>query len=390
MRLIFVSIVCLLMLPVCTRREIVNHDTETVNGAKNEDAIEKFDPNWLRSAEIASSLDDRLLAAQVLISGIDGKKSLPAHIIALLKEFPPGGIMLFRYNLDTDNDSIRALLSQTAALAFGESDIPPFMAVDHEGGSVNRFPRGTADLPGASYYWELSLAQGKQAALIKIENDSLGAGRQLNDLGINLNFAPVAEYLTNENSGFLKNRSFGPDPLFTADAAAAFIRGMEQAGVLCVVKHFPGSAGPDPHYSLSVIGGDRAALDKLVFPFTVLVEKNCARAVMAAHSAVPAMDSKIASLSQVVMKNWLRDDIGFKGIIIADDFSMAAAGGQSPEEAAILSIAAGADMILVWPKDLKRTHSAFVSALHDGRLSRERMREAAQRIIYEKISLGLM
>ncbi|MDR0302816.1 MAG: glycoside hydrolase family 3 protein [Treponema sp.] len=378
------------MLPDCVRRNTVNRENNAINVVENEVSFEKIDPIWLRAAEIAASLDDRLLAAQILISGIDGKGSLPAHMMTLLKESPPGGIMLFRYNLDADNDSIRSLVMQTAELIAGEAEIPPFVAVDHEGGSVNRFRRGTADLPDASFYRELSIAEGEPAALTILEIDSIRAGRELNDLGINLNLAPVAEYMNDNNSVFLKSRSYGTDPLFTADAAAAFIRGMELAGVLCVIKHFPGSAGTDPHYSASVIGGDRDALDELVFPFTALVEKGCAKAVMVAHSAVPALDSKIASLSQIVMQDWLRGDIGFQGIIIADDFSMAAAGGQNPEDAAILSVAAGANMIIVWQSDLKRTHSAFVSALADGRLSRERAREAAQRIIYEKILLGLM
>jgi len=390
MRLFLVSFICLLMLPACLKREAVNHNKNTVDEEKNEDAVEKHDPKRLRAEEIALSLDDRLLAAQVLISGIDGKGTLPAHIAALLKETPAGGIMLFRYNLDTDNHSIRALLSQTSALITGESGIPPFMAVDHEGGTVNRFPPGTADLPGASSYRKLSLAEGNQTALAKIEADSLKAGRELNDLGINLNFAPMVEYLNDKNNVFLKSRSYGPDPVFTADAARAFIRGMEQAGILCVIKHFPGSAGNDPHYSASVINEDKETLVKLIYPFTALIDKDFARAIMVAHSVVPAFDSKIASLSQVVMKDWLRDDIGFKGILIADDFSMAAAGVKNTEEAVVLSVAAGADMVLVWPKDLRRTQNALVSAIRDGRLSRKRMREAAERIIYEKILLGLM
>jgi beta-N-acetylhexosaminidase len=117
---------------------------------------------------------------------------------------------------------------------------------------------------------------------------------------------------------------------------------------------------------------------------------------MVAHTSVPAMDGKIASLSNVIMENWLRSELGFKGIIICDDFSMAAAGGRSAkesfttEEAAVLSIAAGADMVLVWPPDIRRTHRALVSALEDGRLPRERLLEAAGRVIYEKIKMGLV
>jgi len=391
MRLSFVLIFCLLLQPACTKREAVNQESNTVNEDKNTTTIDEIYEKWLRATEISNSLDDRLLAAQVLISGIEGKGSLNSNIVTLLSEFPAGGIMLFRYNLDTDNDSIRALINQTAGLVNGESGIPPFIAVDHEGGTVNRFKRGTADLPDASSYWELSLTRDRQTSLNKIENDSLRAGKELKELGINVNFAPVAEYLNDSNRVFLSRRSYGPDPLFTADASLSFIRGMEQAGVICVIKHFPGSAGNDPHYSASVINADKPELNKLVYPFKTIIDNiKGGGAIMVAHTAVPALDGKIASLSKIVMEDWLRSELGFSGLLIADDFSMAAAGRQSPEEAAVMSIAAGADMVLVWPKDLRRTHGAIVSALNDGRLSREKLRNTAFRIIAIKQNMGLM
>jgi beta-N-acetylhexosaminidase len=116
---------------------------------------------------------------------------------------------------------------------------------------------------------------------------------------------------------------------------------------------------------------------------------------MAAHTAVPAIDSEIASLSPVVMGNWLREELGFKGLIISDDFTMEAARGASvprltQEDAAVLSIAAGADMILVWPYDLRRTHRAIITALENGKLPRERLENAAHRVVYEKLRMGLL
>jgi beta-N-acetylhexosaminidase len=391
MRFIYASIVCLLLLPACTKREAVNQSNIVVNEPKKEITIDEIFEKWQRATDIAASLDDRQLAAQVLISGIEGKGSLNSNIASLLSEFPTGGIMLFKYNLDTDNDSIRALTNQTAALVKSESGIPPFIAVDHEGGTVNRFRRGTADLPDASSYWELSLTRDRQTSLNKIENDSLRAGKDLKDLGINVNFAPVAEYLNDENRAFLSRRSYGPDPLFTANAAQSFIMGMEQAGVMCVIKHFPGIAGTDPHYSASVINADKHELDKLVFPFKTIIDNIYGGgAIMVSHTLVPALDGKIASLSKVVMEDWLRGELGFSGLLIADDFSMASAGMLSPDKLAVMSIAAGADMVLVWPKDLRRTHSAIMYALYDGRLSRERLRKTAYRIIIKKINMGLM
>ena len=352
-----------------------------------------------RAAVLASALDDRQLAAQVIISGIDGKGHLTADMRILLTEIPAGGIMLFKYNLDAENDAIRELITEAATVAAPElavvsAVIPPFVAVDHEGGAVNRFRRGVARLPPAGFYGEMAQGRGRENVIEQITSDSFAAGREINALGITMNLAPVAEYLNEENRDFLDDRSYGADPAFVAAAAAAFIAGMEQAGVLCVVKHFPGSAGADPHLYPSVLKGDKAVLAELIAPVASLIGGNQARAIMAAHSMVPAVDStKIASLSPAVMNGWLRQELGFDGLIICDDFSMAAAvsaAGLKPEIAAVMSLAAGADMILVWPPDLRRTHRAILAALNDGRLSRERLREAAGRIIFEKIRMGLI
>jgi beta-N-acetylhexosaminidase len=346
-----------------------------------------------RAANWALGLDDRRLAAQVLISGIDGKGHLPAHMRILLAESPAGGIMLFKYNLDAENDAIRELIAETAALVGDEAAIPPFIAVDHEGGNVNRFRRGVANLPPAGSYGEMAQSGYRESIIAHIASDSFVASREINGLGITMNLAPVAEFLNAENRDFLDDRSYGHDPAFVASASAAFIAGMEQAGVLCVVKHFPGSAGADPHLYPSLLKGDKAALAELTAPVAALIRGGQARAIMVSHSAVPAWDSEnIASLSPAVMGGWLRQELGFDGLIICDDFSMASAGDRhlKPEMAAVLSLAAGADMVLVWPPDLRRTHRAILAALDDGRLSREHLREAAGRIIFEKIRMGLI
>jgi len=362
-------------------------------------SIESPSPDYTalrrRAANWALGLDDRRLAAQVIVSGIDGKGHLTADMRILLAECPAGGIMLFKYNLDAENDAIRELIAEAAAVATAEAltgAIPPFIAVDHEGGSVNRFRRGVAALPPAGSYGEMARDGGWDSAIARVTSDSFIAGRAINGLGVTMNLAPVAEYLNDENRDFLDDRSYGHDPAFVAAAAAAFIAGMEQAGVFCVVKHFPGSAGADPHLYPSALKGDKTTLAELTAPTASLIRGNQARAVMVSHSAVPALDSEnIASLSPAVMGGWLRQELGFDGLIICDDFSMAAATGNlKPEMAAVRSLAAGADMVLVWPPDLRRTHRAILAALGDGRLSRERLREAAGRIIFEKIRMGLI
>jgi beta-N-acetylhexosaminidase len=219
---------------------------------------------------------------------------------------------------------------------------------------------------------------------------------EISCLGINLNLAPVAESLNSYNSAFLGNRSYGPDSDFCAEAAAAFIRGMERAGVLCAAKHFPGSAGTDPHRFSSSLDIKTQELDQLTAPFAALIQAGQGRALMISHTLVRARDPEnIASLSPAVMQNWLRQELMFTGIIIADDFSMVAArstagASLSQEEAAVKSLAAGADMVLVWPSGLRKTHRAIQAALEDGRIPHAQLRESAARVIYEKMRMKLM
>ncbi|MCL2210703.1 MAG: glycoside hydrolase family 3 protein [Treponema sp.] len=382
-RLIFLNLALIALLLSACNREIRNIEIQI------DEPAPVIDIHRIRAAEIVSSMSDSLLTAQLMISGIDGNSSLSPGNREMFSEIPAGGIILFRYNLNTDNDSIRSLISEAAQFIADETGVPPFITVDHEGGVVNRFRSGIATLPAASSYWELSSKIGILNTLAQIETDSFNAGCEIAGLGINLNFAPVAEYLIDENRVFLEKRSYGADPYFTMLGASAFIKGMERSGVLCVAKHFPGSAGKDPHFSASVLDFDRESVDRLVMPFASLI-KDGARGVMAAHTKIPLIDDEIASLSSAVMNDWLRGELGFNGIIVSDDFTMAAAGSIKVEEAAVRSVVAGSDMILVWPSHLKDTHAEFIKALEDGSLTRDRLAESAQRIIYEKLKMGLL
>ena len=381
------------------------------------------------ASRIAAAMDDRQLATQVLVTGIDGRGQLTPGMRNMLEEYPVGGIMLFGYNLNIDNDAIQALTAVCTAVVNESSvvelhtgneangakiivTISPFVAVDHEGGSVNRFRPGVADLPHAISYWELAQNEGREAAIDKIYSDSLTSGMIINSLGVNLNFAPVVEHLNDDNREFLSTRSYGSDPGFTAEAAAAFIAGMAEAGILCVVKHFPGNAGIDPHYHPSVLSGGIDAMAELAAPFDTLIRRETiedtggkfsngfARAIIVSHSVVPAWDSEnIASLSEKVMGTWLRRELRFKGLLVSDDFIMEAARRPvntnnrsllAPETAAVLSLAAGSDMILVWPPALGRAGDAIQTALDNGSLSRERLQEAVERILFEKLRMGMI
>jgi beta-N-acetylhexosaminidase len=358
-------------------------------------AVETDPPerNLREAARIAASLDDSTLASQVIMSGVDGKSTLEADMRRILTDCPPGAIMLFRYNLDTPRDKTRGFIDQCRDLVAAAA-IPPFIAADHEGGQVHRFGPDIGRLPPAASWEELAKREGNEAALAALEEAAYESGMEIRDLGLTLTLAPVAEPLNEDNRLFLEDRGFSSDPAFTSAAAAAYIRGMERAGLGCVVKHFPGHSGADPHRDLSVLSGSREELARAVRPFADLAGGDGIHVtgIMVSHALVPAWDpERIASLSPALIGQWLRGDLGFGGIVLADDFSMGASAFRlDPEEAAVLSLAAGADMVMVWPAGLRKLHAAILSALEGGTLSRRRLEEAATRIIAEKIRLGLL
>jgi beta-N-acetylhexosaminidase len=258
---------------------------------------------------------------------------------------------------------------------------------------VSRFKDGVEALPPPLYYWERAELEGRRQALDDIRADAERSGAEIAALGVTMNLAPVAEALTDENRDFLGSRSYGPDPAFTAEAAAAFMLGMKAAGVACVLKHFPGNAGTDPHLATPVFTGGTLELQTAVAPFATLLDPASAllsvvpSAVMVSHIVVPAWDASLnASLSEVAMREKLRGELGFKGIIIADDFSMGAVlGGYDAEETAVAALGAGADMVMAWPRNLSRLHGAILATLEDGSLPRSRLQDAASRVISEKL-----
>jgi beta-N-acetylhexosaminidase len=238
----------------------------------------------------------------------------------------------------------------------------------------------------------MALARGWDTAMDYLESAARRSGREIRALGLTMNLAPVAEPLTKENQPFLGDRSYGPDPFFTERAAAAFVRGMEAAGISCVVKHFPGNTGVDPHKEAVTLDIDREGLDRTTAPIAALIRSGIP-AVMVSHTLVPARDSRrIASLSPLVITEWLRGELGFTGIVLADDFSMGAVASftSSPEDAVVDALNAGVDMVMAWPGNLTAIHAAILKALREGRISRTRLEEAAERILYEKIRRGLI
>ena len=210
-------------------------------------------------------------------------------------------------------------------------------------------------------------------------------GREARAVGIHLVFAPTVDVNNNPANPVINTRSFGEDPARVAELAAAFVRGVQSEGVAATAKHFPGhgDTDTDSHLALPVVRSDAARLASVeLVPFRAAIDAGVV-GVMTAHIALPAVgiaDSP-ATLEPSIVTGLLRDSLGFRGLAVTDALRMQAVGrGYTPEQAAVLAVQAGAD-ILLSPADIPKTIDAVVAAVEQGAISPERIDRSARRIL---------
>jgi beta-N-acetylhexosaminidase len=309
------------------------------------------------------TLDEKI--GQMIIIGFEGQTA-DTETQRLISDYNISGINLLGRNIK-DPEQIKGLIS-------GLQDISHFrllIAADQEGGEVVRFKFLDEQTP------ESGIKDAAQAEAVAAERAS-----ELKNLGVNMIFAPVMDYVS-ATSSYLFSRTFETDPDKIAELGAAMIRGYLRGGIIPVAKHFPGygNMDMDPHKNLAVNDIGNAELENNLLPFKMIV-KNLAPAIMTAHIVVPSVDSKPATRSPMFLNGVLRDEFGFKGVIITDDLEMASA-GASAEQAAVDAVTAGADMIIVSDL-LKKQVSVFnrlKQAVQTGEISEQRINESVIRIL---------
>jgi len=314
-----------------------------------------------------SSLES--LALGVLLPSFSGP-TVPPAVVGLLEE-GLGGLCLFGSNTADGPDAVAAYTATVRA-----ASPHAVMAVDEEGGDVTRLhgPDGSPVLGplalGAAGDPELTRAVGR------------AIGLELAALGIILDLGPVADVNSNPDNPVIGTRSFGPSAPDVAAHVVAWTTGLQSAGVAACAKHFPGhgDTGEDSHLALPVLEVELPVLaERELVPFAAAVDAGVA-AVMTSHVVVTALDSLPATLSAAVL-GLLRDRLGFTGVIVSDALDMAGASdGRGIPEAAVLSIAAGADLLCIGAdssvEQVRRIQAALVDAVRSGRLTEERLAEA--------------
>ena len=344
-----------------------------------------------RAAHIAAAMSLPELAGQVLMPAVvdDAGRFLLSSDdpdFERLQRIAPGGYILFAGNISS-GQQIRTFVRQlTEATA-----LPAIVAIDHEGGTVYRF-RHLSDSPVSSMPPARSVALQDDEMLVYA--NALQMGRELASLGIHLNFAPVADVVSSSANRVIGNRSFGSDPEVVGRMVAASVRGLRDGGVASVVKHFPGHGASivDTHLQSGVVTDSRELLlQRDVVPFRHAMRAG-ANGVLTSHLAYSALDdgSTPATFSSRILDDLLRGELQFDGIVVSDALTMVAARQfAAGRAAAVLAINAGVDLILQ-PVDPVASYIDIVTAVKRGQLSRERLVQAATRIIALKIESGLL
>ncbi|WP_354671194.1 beta-N-acetylhexosaminidase [Thiohalobacter sp. IOR34] len=254
-----------------------------------------------------------------------------------------GGVILFSRNYESPRQ-LQALVESIHRLR----DPHLLVAVDQEGGRVQRFRDGFTRLPPVA---ELGLAydQDRRAALRLAETSGWLMAAELRAVGVDFSFAPVLD-LAYGRSAVIGDRAFHRRPEAVAELAAAYQRGMQRAGMQAVGKHFPGhgAVSEDSHLALPVDTRSYADIRLAdLLPFERLIHQGLA-GVMAAHVVYEAVDPRAAGFSAFWLREVLRDELGFQGVIFSDDLSMVAAEvAGDPVRRAKAALAAGCDMVLV-------------------------------------------
>ncbi|RSN56579.1 sugar hydrolase [Streptomyces sp. WAC 04229] len=286
-------------------------------------------------------------------------------------------VALFGRNVRTP-DQVAAL---TAQLRAEREDV--LVAIDEEGGDVTRLEVRT----GSSFPGNHALGAVDDVGLTREVAAELG--RRLADCGVNFNWAPSADVNSNPDNPVIGVRSFGAGTDLVARHTAAYVTGMQSAGVATCTKHFPGhgDTGIDSHHAVPRIDVDASVLaERDLVPFRAAIAAG-SRAVMSAHILAPALDpDRPATLSRRILTDLLRGELGYDGLIVTDGIEMRAISGTyGIERGSALAIAAGADAICVGgglcdEDTVRRLSDALVEAVRSGELPEERLADAADRV----------
>ncbi|MGG3279511.1 beta-N-acetylhexosaminidase [Paenibacillus solani] len=291
--------------------------------------------------ELMSGMTVKEKIGQLVLVGLEGTK-MDETSLKLIKDYQVGGFIFFKDNITSTQQSVKLFNELKQANAV--NPVPLWLSIDEEGGRVTRFPEEYVKLPSSG-----KVGSQQNRELTKRVGGLIA--EKVSGLGLNMVFAPVLDINSNPNNPVIGDRSFGSSADVVSEQGIASMKGIQESGVVPVVKHFPGhgDTSVDSHLGLPVVEHDLKRLHKMeLVPFKQAIDEG-ADVVMVAHLLMKSIDPDTpSSYSKPVINDLLREEMGFKGVVITDDMTMGAVSGNTDVgEASVKSILAGSNIVLI-------------------------------------------
>ena len=372
---IVIIIVIILAILGINNRNIFNGDEQVIQDKQqikqeNLTIDEKVD-------KTVESMSQTEKLGQMVMIGIQGTK-VDDDSLYMLHQFHMGGVILFDRNMDS-LEQVKQLTSDLQAQS--NEKVPLFIGIDEEGGDVVRMAEKLTPPPSQKEI-------GATGDIEQAKTWAIKTAKSLKDMGINVNFAPVADVGSNDK------RSYSTDTNTVIDFVRAATKGYQQENIIYSLKHFPGigKGRVDSHVDSSNIDASKDTLmTEDILPFKTIIDENEPNDyfILVSHLKYPALDEEYpASLSSKIMTDLLRNKLGYKGIIITDDMEMGAVANHNDfRSIGVKAVKAGADIVLVCHEyeHQQEVYLGLLDAVNSGEISQERIDESVKRIIKVKL-----
>lgn len=353
-------------------------DTADQSGsAEDSDIVEKT----LADMSLRDKVCQMMFVRPESITGIDVVTAAGDTTKAALEQYPVGGIVYFAQNMES-KDQVKEMIDNSQSY----SKVGLFISTDEEGGMVNRL----MNTVGTTYID--SMYNYKDEGTQKAHDNAYTIASDMAALGFNMDFAPVADVWSNPDNTVIGERAYSDDYSQAAELVGSAVKGFEDGGVMCTLKHFPGhgDTAEDSHYSSAYVRRtkDEIMADEMQ-PFTAGIDAG-AEFVMVGHLIVPDIDELPATLSYKITTEMLRNEMHFEGIAITDSLAMSSiADNYGVGDSAVMSIKAGIDMLLD-PTDIDTAIDAVVQAVESGDITEDRIDDSVRKILALKEKHGLL
>ena len=372
---IVIIIIIVLAILGINNRSIFNDDEQVIQDKQqikqeNLTIDEKVD-------KIVASRSQTEKLGQMVMIGIQGTK-VDDDSLYMLNQYHMGGVILFDRNMESP-EQVKQLTSDLQAQS--NEKVPLFIGIDEEGGDVVRMAEKLTPAPSQKEI-------GATGDIEQAKTWAIKTAKSLKDMGINVNFAPVADVGSNDK------RSYSTDANTVIDFVRAATKGYQQENIIYSLKHFPGigKGKVDSHVDSSSIDVAKEVLmTEDILPFKTIIDENEPNDyfILVSHLKYPALDEEYpASLSSKIMTDLLRNELGYKGIIITDDMEMGAVANHNDfRSIGVNAVKAGADIVLVCHEyqHQQEVYLGLLDAVNSGEISQERIDESVKRIIKVKL-----